>query len=69
MVEQFQNSNSAESKSAWSGPEIAIALALGVLVLMVYGQTVQFDWVRFDDLRYVPDNPEVRSGLTRHGVA
>src|SRR5262245_52858673 len=47
---------------------LPIALALFVGVLALYAQMVRHDFVRFDDFGYIVDNPEVRAGLTWHGV-
>lgn len=46
--------------------EIAFALVAGVVFL--YLQLLGHDFVRFDDFGYIVDNPEVRDGLTWHGV-
>jgi tetratricopeptide (TPR) repeat protein len=45
-----------------------ICLLLVAATLAVYGQTAHFDFVHFDDDRYVTDNPHVRNGLTRASV-
>ncbi len=42
-------------------------LALAAAVLIVYGQTLGFDFVGFDDPAYVYHNPHVRAGLTWDG--
>lgn len=47
---------------------IAAALLLTLLSLVVFGRTVFFDFVYFDDDVYVTHNPEVISGLTLHGL-
>ena len=43
---------------------IAIGLALFVGTLALFAQTIGFDFVRFDDRRYVTENPWVARGLT-----
>jgi tetratricopeptide (TPR) repeat protein len=47
-----------------------IALALAVMVLVVYGQTwwKEFDFVNADDGDYVSANPHVKGGLTLDGI-
>jgi tetratricopeptide (TPR) repeat protein len=47
---------------------IAIGLALFVGTLVLYAQTTGFDFVRFDDRRYVTENAWVALGLTRESV-
>jgi tetratricopeptide (TPR) repeat protein len=44
--------------------EIGLALSFMILTLVVYGQTVGFGFLHFDDNVYVTDNIQVRSGLT-----
>lgn len=39
------------------------ALILALVVLVVYQQTIRFEFVSFDDPGYVQDNPHVNSGL------
>ncbi len=46
-----------------------IALALVAGVLAIYGQTLAFDFIKFDDDQYVFENPTVSQGLTREGLA
>ncbi len=46
-----------------------VAAGLVALVLAIYGQTVTFDFVLYDDPDYVVHNPVVREGLTPHGLA
>jgi cytochrome c-type biogenesis protein CcmH/NrfG len=42
---------------------------LVALVWSVFGQTVRFGFVNYDDPLYILQNPTVRSGLSWHGVA
>src|SRR5512138_3413921 len=46
-----------------------IAAALVVTTAAIYGQTVGFGYVPFDDSLYVADNPIVRSGLSTASLA
>ena len=48
--------------------EIAICIALCIAVLAVYGQTLGFGFVGFDDAEFVTGNPKVMGGLTLDGV-
>jgi tetratricopeptide (TPR) repeat protein len=48
---------------------VFICLALIVAVLAVFWQVHGHDFVDFDDLVYVVDNPHVRAGLTLKGIA
>jgi tetratricopeptide (TPR) repeat protein len=50
----------------------AVVTVCGLLllaVLVVFGQTIAFDFVNFDDGEYVSDNPHVTHGLTSQSVA
>ena len=47
---------------------IGVCLGLVVLTWMVFGQTVQHEFVRFDDNRYVFENPMVSGGLSMDGI-
>ena len=44
------------------------AAGIAALTLVVYVQLLGFDFVRFDDPRYVTENPVVRAGLSLDGV-
>lgn len=46
-----------------------IGAALIALVWGVFGQTARFGFVNYDDPLYILQNPTVRSGLSRHGMA
>ena len=47
--------------------ELWIAILLSAGVLAVYGQTLGFGFVNWDDPAYVTDNPIVQRGLTLEG--
>src|ERR1700682_2087138 len=55
-----------ETRSRWSLAGIIIALVAGVW--LVFGQTVRYDFVNYDDDLYVYDNAIVTKGLTLPGV-
>ena len=46
----------------------AVAIALVLAVFAVFGQTLRFDYVNFDDNVCISDNPQVAGGLTRQGI-
>jgi len=48
---------------------LVIGAVLVALVWSVFGQTVWFGFVNYDDPLYILQNPTVRSGLSWHGVA
>jgi tetratricopeptide (TPR) repeat protein len=47
---------------------LAVPAALALLVAAVYGQTVSFPFVNFDDVPYILRNPALAGGLTREGI-
>ena len=47
---------------------IAIYLALAAITLAVFGQTIRYDFVNFDDDLYVYDSPVIKAGLTIKGM-
>jgi hypothetical protein len=48
--------------------ELFIGLLLASATVLVYGQVADFDFTNFDDGPMIYDNPNVRGGLTLHGV-
>jgi tetratricopeptide (TPR) repeat protein len=61
-----QTHPAAGSANRWTVPGICLFLAL--IVWMVFGQTLRFDFINFDDSVYVYKNPAVIHGLTLEGV-
>lgn len=47
---------------------LAIALALVLLIWLVFGRTVGHEFTNFDDPDYVTENPQVTRGLSLEGV-
>jgi len=47
----------------------AVCGFLLLVVLLVFGQTAGYGWVKFDDDVYVSENPQVMRGLTAEGIA
>src|SRR6266480_4400627 len=48
---------------------VGIYLLLAGLSLAVFGQTIRYDFVNFDDDLYVYNTPAIRAGLTIKGIA
>jgi protein O-mannosyl-transferase len=48
---------------------IAVCLFLATISLAVFGQTIRYDFVNFDDDVYVYNAPAIQSGLTLKGIA
>ena len=46
-----------------------MCVLLAVAVLLVFGRTIQCEFVNYDDGSYFYSNPQVQAGLTWHGVA
>jgi Tfp pilus assembly protein PilF len=46
-----------------------VGIFLAMLVWFVFGQTVHFEFVNYDDDYHVYANPEISGGLTLHGIA
>ena len=55
----------AQNKKTVAG----ISLLLVIIVWIVFGQTLQYSFVSYDDEKHIVDNPKVNAGLTAHGVA
>ena len=45
-----------------------ICIFLALIVWLVFGQTLNFDFVNFDDGQYVSDNAAVTKGVTKQGI-
>ena len=72
--------NRPESMSAPKSPEhltglngksavLGVCVLLVIAVLLVFGRTMQHEFVNFDDQQYFYANPQVQHGLTWSGVA
>jgi protein O-mannosyl-transferase len=51
------------------GITAGIYLFLALISLVVFGQTIGYDFVNFDDDLYVYNVPAIKAGLTRNGMA
>src|SRR5438477_6813717 len=47
---------------------IAVYLFLATITLAVFGQTIRYDFVNFDDDLYVYNSPAIKAGLTLKGI-
>ncbi len=56
----------AQSQAIWKSAGICLALALAVWA--VFGQTVRFDFINYDDDAVVYENPVVTRGLDLHEI-
>ncbi len=50
------------------GTTVVISLLLVAITWFVFGQTIRFPFVDFDDPHYIYENPEIIRGLTIHGI-
>ncbi len=57
-----------EKKFADIGPDIKFCLILVIATFAVYGQVINYDFISFDDMAYVVENPHVRTGLTSKNI-
>jgi protein O-mannosyl-transferase len=48
--------------------DLLICLFLALLTALIYWQVKNFDFVSYDDLAFIPNNPHVRTGLTLRGI-
>ena len=56
----------AESNESFfrQNSEFVVITVLSILILLIYAQTVGFNFINFDDNLYVYENPFVTSGLS-----
>lgn len=60
-------SASAAHRQTDHGTAAAICILLAAITLTVFGQTLWYEFVTYDDNVYVYDNPAVSGGLSAHG--
>jgi protein O-mannosyl-transferase len=58
-----------ERRASSPGITLGIYLFLAAITLVVFGQTIRYDFVNFDDDLYVYNTPAIKSGLTLKGMA
>jgi tetratricopeptide (TPR) repeat protein len=59
---------SPQSKSASHRQVLGVCFFLVAITWLVFGQTIRYDFVNYDDNDYVYANPAITSGLTPHGI-
>src|SRR5438034_2096933 len=47
---------------------IGVCIFLAAITWIVFGQTLGYEFINYDDYAYVVDNTEVTKGLTPHGI-
>lgn len=58
----------AELLRKLASPQILWPIFLTVLTLSLYGRTLTYEFINFDDDAHVYENPDVRAGLTLQGL-
>ena len=48
---------------------MVVCVLLAAIIWFVFGQTIRFPFVDFDDPHYIYENPEITRGLSVHGIA
>src|SRR4030095_2019110 len=46
----------------------AVSIGLAGITWLVFGQTLQYDFINYDDPVYISKNQQVTAGITSHGV-
>ena len=59
---------SPKAKSSARRQVLGVCFFLVVITWLVFGQTVRYDFVNYDDNEYVYANPAITSGLTPPGI-
>ena len=67
-VSSRKKPQSAAVRPARWWPTLAICGALVFITWIVFGRTIGFDFVNYDDSFYVYQNPAISNGLTREGL-
>jgi tetratricopeptide (TPR) repeat protein len=60
--------NSLQANSSARRQVLGVCFFLVVITWLVFGQTIRYDFVNYDDNEYVYANPAITSGLTLHGI-
>src|SRR5437763_1048607 len=60
--------DSPQAKSSIRRQALGVCFFLVVITWLVFGQTVRYDFVNYDDNEYVYANPAITSGLTPQGI-
>jgi protein O-mannosyl-transferase len=59
---------SPKAKSSARRQVLGVCFFLVVITWLVFGQTIRYDFVNYDDNEYVYANPAITSGLNPHGI-
>src|SRR2546429_6912869 len=59
---------SPKAKSSARLQVLGVCFFLVVITWLVFGQTIRYDFVNYDDNEYVYANPAITSGLTPQGI-
>jgi tetratricopeptide (TPR) repeat protein len=59
---------SLQTKSAAPRHALGVCIFLVAITWLVFGQTIRYDFVNYDDNEYVYANPAITSGLTPQGI-
>jgi protein O-mannosyl-transferase len=59
---------SPQAKSSARRQVLGVCFFLVAITWLVFGQTVRYDFVNYDDNEYVYANPAITSGLNPHGI-
>jgi len=59
---------SLQIKSAAHRQALGVCIILVAITWLVFGQTIRYDFVNYDDNEYVYANPAITSGLTPQGI-
>ncbi|MEN6457398.1 MAG: tetratricopeptide repeat protein [Thermoguttaceae bacterium] len=65
---ESRGQTTADRRSKDTYKVLAVCVFLLLIVGLVFGETVQFSFVNFDDNEYITSNPVVKKGLTRAGL-
>lgn len=60
--------NSVQANLSARRQVLGVCFFLVVITWLVFGQTIRYDFVNYDDNEYVYENPAITSGLTPHGM-
>jgi tetratricopeptide (TPR) repeat protein len=58
----------AARSDPWCWPTLAICGGLVLITWIIFGRTIGFDFVNYDDSFYVYQNPSISNGVTREGL-
>ena len=68
-MHQRRAQSTGRSKISRRWLRLGICISLAVLTWVVFGQLLQYDFINYDDPRYVYENTNITNGLTIGGIA